>query len=179
MERHLTAGELEAGMDNILRSPSDDGLLSLIVRRPVVDAREVLDAGQLDAALGLIGDRWNAPSGPRVPRLDTQITVMNTRVIALLAQEPDRWKLAGDQLFVDLDLSEDNLPAGTRLAIGSAIIEVSVMPHTGCKKFAARFGMDAMHFVNSHEGKRLRLRGLHARVALPGVVRRGDAVRKL
>jgi MOSC domain-containing protein YiiM len=179
MERHVTADELEAGMDNLLRSPSDDGMLSLIVRRPVVDAREELEIGQLDAQHGLVGDRWNERSGSRVPRVDRQITVMNARVIALLAQHPDRWKLAGDQLFVDLDLSEDNLPVGTRIAIGSAIIEVSAMPHTACKKFAARFGVDAFNFVNSHEGKRLRLRGLNASVTQAGFVRCGDAVRKL
>jgi MOSC domain-containing protein YiiM len=104
---------------------------------------------------------------------------MNSRVIALLAGDKERWPLAGDQLYVDLDLSVDNLPPGTRLNFGSAVVEVSDRPHTGCKKFAARFGLDALQFVNSPQGKQLRLRGLHARVVQPGVIRVGDIVEVL
>ena len=97
----------------------------------------------------------------------------------LLAQRPERWSLAGDQLFVDLDLSPENLPPGTRLAMGSAAIEVTKQPHTGCAKFVERFGLDAVKFVNSDEGKQLHLRGINARVALPGVIRVGDIVSKV
>lgn len=108
-----------------------------------------------------------------------QLNIMNARAIVLVAQSPDRWALAGDQLYIDLDLSADNLPPGTRVTLGSAVIEVTEQPHTGCGKFAARFGTDAVKFVNSPEGKKLRLRGLNAKVVVPGVVRVGDVATKL
>jgi MOSC domain-containing protein YiiM len=180
---HLSLTELEAGLDEIRRSPKDAGALRLIVRRPQVNTREVLQEGQLDLVQGLVGDTWAARVGFRShtggAARDTQINVMNARAIGLVAQSADRWALAGDQLFIDLDLSADNLPPGTRLALGSAIIEVTEEPHTGCGKFAARFGVDAVKFVNSTEGKRLRLRGLNARVVQPGLVRVGDLAQKL
>jgi MOSC domain-containing protein YiiM len=108
-----------------------------------------------------------------------QLNIMNARVIELLAQDKDRWALAGDQLFVDLDLSESNLPIGTRLSIGAAVIEVTPPPHTGCQKFSARFGPDAMMFVNSPEGKQLHLRGINAKIIKSGFIRVGDAVQKI
>jgi MOSC domain-containing protein YiiM len=107
-----------------------------------------------------------------------QLNVMNARAVALVAHDRERWALAGDQLYVDLDLSTDNLPPGTRLALGTAVIEVTAQPHTGCKKFVARFGAEAVKFVNSPLGKQLRLRGMNARVVRPGVIRAGDVVRK-
>ncbi|MCX6048050.1 MAG: MOSC domain-containing protein, partial [Chloroflexi bacterium] len=110
---------------------------------------------------------------------DMQLNIMNSRVIALVAQDKDRWALAGDQLFIDLDLSEDNLPPGTQLALGSAVIEVTNQPHTGCAKFVARFGLDAMKFVNSAEQKQLHLRGINAKVVQPGTIRVGDRAKKL
>lgn len=181
--RHLTTGELEAGLGEILRSPKGEGVLELIVRRPGVGEREVLDEGELDAAAGLVGDNWKHRGSSRTPdgspHPDMQLNVMNSRVLALVAQGRERWKLAGDQLILDMDLSEENLPAGSRLALGSAVIEVTEQPHTGCKKFVERFGLDALKFVNSPEGRRLRLRGLNARVVRPGVVRVGDAARKV
>lgn len=151
------------------------------MRRPQTDEREVLDEGELDLARGLVGDNW----GPRgsangaPASLDRQLALMNARVIALLAQTKERWPLAGDQLFVDLDLSAANVPPGTRLEIGSAVIEVTAPPHTGCKKFTERFGADAVAFVNGPRWKPLQLRGVHARVVKPGFIRVGDAVRKL
>jgi hypothetical protein len=176
--RHLSTLELEAGLDEIRRSPKDDGVLDLIVRRPDLGEREVLQEAELDPAEGLVGDSWRRRSSNRSPdgraHPDMQLNVMNSRVIALLAQAKDRWPLAGDQLFVDLDLTADNLPAGTRLAIGSAVIEVTAQPHTGCQKFVERFGLDAMHFVNSTLGKQLHLRGINARVVQAGVIRAGD-----
>jgi MOSC domain-containing protein len=182
-EKHLTMQELEAGLDEIRRAPSDRGVLRLIVRRPKVNAREVLDEAQLDPAHGLVGDTWETRASARsrsgVAHRDMQINIMNARAIALVAQSPDRWALAGDQLYIDLDISADNLPPGTRFALGSAVIEVTEPPHTGCGKFAARFGADAVKFVNSPEGKRLRLRGLNARVVQPGVIRVGDIATKL
>jgi MOSC domain-containing protein YiiM len=176
-ETHLTMQELEAGLDEIRRAPKDRGVLRLIVRRPQVSEREVLEEGRLDPAQGLVGDRWGTRKGSAHP--DTQLNIMSARAIALVADSPDRWALAGDQLFIDLDLSADNLPPGARLGVGSAVIEVTDPPHTGCGKFAARFGTDAVKFVNSPEGKLLRLRGLNAKVLQPGVIRVGDSARKL
>lgn len=179
---HVRLQELETGLDEIRRAPRDRGTLRLIVRRPRVDAREVLEEGRLDPARGLVGDSWetrgSSRSGTGSAHPDMQLNIMNARAIALVAQSPDRWALAGDQLYIDLDLSADNLPPGTRLTLGSAVIEVTEQPHTGCGKFAARFGVDAVKFVNSPEGKKLRLRGLNAKVAVPGVIRVGDVAKK-
>lgn len=181
---HLTTAQLEAGLDEIMQSPQDAGELQLIVRRPRVGHREVLEEGQLDTVEGLVGDTWRFRGSSRMPdkkspHPDMQINVMNARSIALIAQDPKRWALAGDQLFVDLDLSQHNLPAGTRLSIGEATIEVTAQPHTGCGKFVERFGLDAMKFVNSPRGRELSLRGINARVVESGTVRRGDVVQKI
>ena len=181
--KHLTTAELEAGLDEIRRAPKDDGVLELIVRRPTVDAREVLDVGELDLDVGLVGDNWRArgssatPDGSAHPEM--QLNIMNVRSTMLVAQSKERWPLAGDQLYVDMDLSEANLPPGTRLAIGDAVVEVTPVPHNGCKKFVARFGLDAMKFVNSPVGKELHLRGINAKVVQPGTIRVGDVVRKI
>src|SRR4051794_35491447 len=181
--KHLTAAELEAGLAEIRRSPRDAGLLELIVRRPRVDEREVLAEGELDPSDGLVGDSWKERGSSRTPdgsaHPEMQLNIMNARVIALVAQERERWRLAGDQLYLDLDLSGENLPAGTRLALGEALIEVTAQPHTGCKKFVARFGVEAMKFVNSSVGRELHLRGINARVIRGGAIRVGDAARKI
>jgi hypothetical protein len=183
MMNHLAMDELQAGLERIRQSPRDAGVLKLIVRRPKTGTREILQEGQLDLIDGLVGDNWRTrgsfltADGAAHP--DMQLNVMNSRVIDLVAQQPDRWSLAGDQLFVDLDLSEKNLPAGTQLALGSAIIEVTKQPHTGCAKFVERFGVDAVKFVNSDEGKQLHLRGINARVVLPGAIRVGDTIKKV
>src|SRR5262252_282475 len=180
---HLTAEELQAGLDHIRRSPQDGGLLDLIVRRQAVNEREVLEYGDLDLVAGLVGDTWNrrrsksTPDGS--PNVEMQITVINSRAASLVARDESRWQLAGDQLYLDMDLSAANLPAGTRLALGAAVIEVTAPPHLGCQKFVARFGLEAMKFVNSPVGKELRLRGLHARVVQPGTIRKGDRAHKL
>jgi hypothetical protein len=180
--RHLTTSELEAGIEHILQSPRDHGILELLVRRPRIEAREVLDTAELDPVEGLVGDTWRTRGSSRTSdgsaHPDMQLNIMNVRVIALVAQARERWPLAGDQLYVDMDLGSDNLPPGTRLAIGSALLEVTAQPHTGCHKFLARFGEDALKFVNSPRGKLLHLRGINARVVQAGVLRVGDLVRK-
>ncbi len=183
MARQLTTAELEQGLDNILASPKDNGALELIVRRPDVDGRECLSEGRLDTEQGLVGDNWLArgsghmPDGAADPEM--QLNIMNARVVALVADDPDRRELAGDQLFLDMDLSAENLPPGTQLGIGDAVIEVTEPPHTGCKKFAARFGVDAMVFVNSGAGKKLNFRGINAKVVKSGDIRVGDSARKI
>ena len=180
--KHLTWDELEAGLDTIREAPADDGVLELIVRRPAIGVREVLEVGELDLAQGLVGDTWHlrgssrTADGSRHP--DMQLNIMSSRAVALVAQDRARWPLAGDQLFIDLDLSDRNLPAGTRLALGSAVIEITPQPHTGCDKFVARYGLDAMKFVNSPVGRELHLRGVNARVVRPGTIRVGDIARK-
>jgi hypothetical protein len=181
--KHLTMSELEAGLEAIARSPRDNGVLEMIVRRPQVGEREILEEGQLDLVDGLVGDSWKNRSSRRTsngtPHPDMQLNLMNSRVVALVSHDKSRWHLAGDQLFVDFDLSETNVPAGTKLAIGSAVIEVTAQPHTGCGKFVERFGLDAMKFVNSPEREHLHLRGINARVVRPGVLRVGDTITKL
>jgi hypothetical protein len=181
--KHLTMEELEAGLDTIRAAPKDEGVLLLIVRRPQIEQREVLAEGELNPVEGLVGDSWNLRNSSRTPdgspHPEMQLNIMNARVTALVAQEQERWQLAGDQLYLDMDLSAENLPAGTQLAIGSAIIEVTPPPHTGCKKFVSRFGLDAMKFVNSTVGRELHLRGINARVVQGGVIRVGQAAKKL
>jgi len=180
---HPTADELQAGLELIRQAPRDAGVLDLIVRRPAVGAREVLDEGRMDVEVGLVGDTWKdrgsnrTANGSRHP--DMQVNIMSSRAVALVAGDKSRWPLAGDQLYVDLDLSAANLPPGTRLAIGSAVLEVTAQPHTGCGKFVERFGLESMKFVNSPVGRELQLRGINARVVQPGTIRAGDAVTKL
>jgi hypothetical protein len=181
--QHLDRATLEAGLDEIRRSPKDDGRVELIVCRPAVEQRRVLSEGTLDTVEGLVGDCWrtrgssSTADGSANP--DTQLTLMNARSAALVAIDPERRQLAGDQLFVDLDLSVDNLPPGSRLRVGEATIEITAVPHRGCGKFQARFGTDALKFVNSPVGRRLNLRGVNARIVAGGIVRPGDAVSKI
>ncbi len=173
--KHLTTAEIEAALDGVLDSPKDNGVLELIVRRPCEDAREELETGELDVEQGLVGDNWFGSNRS----VDTQITIMSSRIAALIACDDSRRSLAGDQLYVDLDLSEENIPVGTRLEIGVVVLETTAKPHNGCKKFVGRFGLDAMLFVNSEVGKRHHLRGIYAKVVRSGTIRRGDAVKKL
>jgi hypothetical protein len=181
--KHLTMAELEAGLDTIRQSPKNHGVLKMIVRRPKTDEREVLTEGMLHAAEGLVGDVWKTRGSSKTPdgsaNPEMQLNLMNSRAIALIARSNERWRLAGDQLFIDLDLSVENIPPGTQLALGEAIIEVTSPPHTGCKKFMARFGPDATKFVNSPVGRQLQLRGINAKVVRAGVIRVGDAVKKI
>lgn len=180
--QHLTTEELTAGVDEIRRSPKDEGTLEMLVRRPQTLEREILQEGELDLVLGLVGDNWKARGSKTTPdglaHPEMQLNLMNARAAQLVSQSRDRWHLAGDQLFVDLDLSDANLPPGTRLSIGTAVIEVTPVPHNGCAKFVERFGADAMKFVNSPVGKELHLRGINAKVVQAGTVRVGDRIVK-
>jgi MOSC domain-containing protein YiiM len=175
---HLSRERLEAGLGQIRQSPRDGGLVVLIVRRPAVGERDRPAEAVLNPAAGLDGDNWLArgsaatPDGSADP--DRQITVMNARVAELVAGGAERMPLAGDQLYVDLDLSLDNLPAGSMLAVGQALLRVSEAPHLGCAKFVERFGPEPMRFVNSRLGRQLRLRGMNTRIVVPGTVRLGD-----
>jgi len=163
-------------------APAEAGTVDLIVRRPATEEREILDEAELDLTEGLTGDIWAERPSQRTgaPNPDAQVTVMSARAAALVAggDDPDGWAQAGDQLYVDFDLSEANLPPGSRIEIGEAVLEVSAEPHLGCGKFVRRFGVEALKLVNSAEGRALRLRGVNTRVVVPGTVRRGDAVRK-
>ncbi len=180
--KHLPMNLLEAGLETIRQAPKDEGVLEMIVRRPAEDQREVLEEGILNLKQGLVGDDWKSlgdsdmPDGSANP--DKQLTIMNARVIDLLTGDRAFWPLAGDQLYINIDLSEDNLPAGSQLALGSALIEITTPPHTGCKKFAQRFGVDAVKFVNSSLGQQMHLRGVNARIVRPGVIRVGDVARR-
>jgi hypothetical protein len=184
LPRHLTEDELLAGLGHIRAAPADGGVLELIVRRPAVDERELLETGELTLDEGLAGDTWKLRGSSRTdgggPHPDMQLNIINARLSRLVGGDDDRHRaLAGDQLHVDLDLSAANLPAGTRLAIGEAVIEITEQPHTGCAKFSARFGPDALRFVNIGAGRDLRLRGLNAKVVQAGAIRAGDRITKL
>ena len=180
---HPTTEELQAGLAHILDSPTDNGVLEMVLRRPGEGEREVLDEAQLSLEEGVVGDNWNRRPSSRTedgsPHPDMQLNVMNARAVALVARDRERWSLAGDQLYVDFDITEANVPPGTRLAIGSAVIEVTDQPHTGCAKFTQRFGLEAHRFVNSRERAELHLRGINAKVVSPGTICPGDSITKV
>jgi len=175
---HRSYSELEEGLGHVRAAPKDRGVLAMIVRRPQVGAREVLDEAELNPVEGLAGDTWRNRRSTRTsdgsPHPDMQLNIIGARAVDLMARDRSRWPLAGDQLVIDLDLSGANLPPGTRLAIGSAVIEVTAQPHTGCVKFVERFGAEAHQFVNSPIGRELNLRGINARVVQAGTIRVGD-----
>ena len=180
--RHLNLGKLNEGLPEIRQSPNEKGMLKAIAIRPEENQRISPTQCHLSPELGLEGDHWTKgcwlllPDGS--PHPEVQVTIMNARSIALIAQQESRWSLAGDNLYIDLNLSDENLPCGQHLSIGSVVLEVTEMSHTGCSKFAKRFGKDAMKFVNSAEGIRLHLRGIYAKIVQAGTVSIGDQVRK-
>ena len=180
---HRPRAEIERAAAAKFSTPTEDGVVEKIICRPERYDRRILDQGVLEVARGLLGDTWEARGATSTPdgRADPlrQVTLMNSRALASVAGERDRWQLAGDQLIVDLDLSMDSLPAGTRLQIGEAVAEVTEPPHTGCAKFAGRFGADALAWVSGGAGRRQRRRGMHVRVLASGIVRPGDSIRKL
>jgi hypothetical protein len=179
----LSPSDLAAGLDDLALAPPDVGRVELVVCRPADGERDVLAEGRLDPVHGMVGDNWeirgsrHTPDGSAHP--GKQVTLMGARAARLVAGDVGRWPLAGDQLYVDLDLSEANLPAGSRLHVGTAVIEISDQPHTGCAKFARRFGPSAVALVSSPAGRALRVRGVNARVVTAGTVRPGDVVRRL
>ena len=181
--KYLTKEELEAGLDEIQKSPSNNGILEMIVCRPKKNAREVLETGELDVEVGLVGDNWKTRGSwatkDKKAHPEMQINIMNSRAIALIAVEKERWQLAGDQLFVDLNLSDENLPTGSHLQIGDAILEVTEVPHNGCAKFTKRFGKEATKFANSKIGKQLHLRGINAKVIKNGKISVGYTISKI
>lgn len=182
-DKHLTTDEINGSIAEVLASPKDNGVLELIVRRPAINKREMVEIGVLDIESGLIGDNWLTRGSSRTDNglghPEMQLNLMNYRFALLIAGSRDRVRLAGDQLFVDLDLSEENVPPGTRLAIGDAVIEVTTIPHLGCKKFVERFGIDAMKYANSDFGRKHHLRGINAKVIVSGPIKQSDAIRHI
>ena len=177
---HMTIAQLEVGLAEVGRSPTGEGTLELIVRRPVSEEREVLETATLTVEEGLVGDNWNQRPSNRTedggPHPDMQLNLINSRFLALIAGDPERMELAGDQLAVDLSLGSDDLPPWSRIRIGGAVIQVTDQPHTGCAKFTKRFGLDVFHFLKTDGGQAMNLRGINARVVVPGTIRRGDPV---
>jgi hypothetical protein len=180
---YRTAEQLQAGMAGVLDAPKDEGSVRLVVRRPGRGQREILQEGRLDTELGLVGDDWiKRPGMDRdTPNPQAQVTIMNARLAELISADPDpsAWAQCGDQLYIDLDISEANLPVGSRLAVGEAILEVQAEPHTGCAQFREWWGSDALRLVNGPAYRHLRLRGANTRVVRSGLVRPGDTARKL
>jgi len=180
---HLSTDELNTRYGQMNKSPLDNGTVAMITCRPDLQTREILTEATLDPVKGLIGDNWytrgsrHTEDGRAHPEM--QLTLMNRNIIDLVASDEEYWYLAGDQFYVDFDLSHENLPAGTQLKIGEAIIEITAKPHTGCKKFTARFGVDALKFIMNPDNTHLRLRGVNARVIQGGVVHVGDTLHKV
>jgi hypothetical protein len=173
---HVPTTDLEAGFDEVRAAPRDGGTIELISRRPAENERELLEEAEIDPVLGLVGDTWYVDYPEE---RDSQLTIVNSRLSRLVAgEERARWALSGDQLYADFNIGDENLPVGTVLLVGTATIEITAVPHTGCKKYAGRFGPDATRFVNSPEGRALRLRGVNTRILVGGVVRVGDAIVK-
>lgn len=180
---HLALPDLETGLAELGTSPQDNGTVAMIVCRPDFGQRQVLEAAEIDTTQGLVGDNWLTRGSRHTEDSSAnpgqQIAIMNSRVIQAITLDESRWALAGDQLFLDLDLSAENLPPGQRITVGTVVLEISEIPHNGCGKFTERFGSGATHFVNSKEGRELRRRGVNARVIQSGTVRTGDIVKKI
>lgn len=177
---HRSPEQLRAGVEHVRQAPRDSGALELVVVRPAPGERVVLDEAVVDPAVGIQGDSWDQRGSSRTPdggpNPEAQVTVMSSRAVDLVAGSRDRWALAGDQLYADLDVSVENLPTGTRLVIGDAVLEVTAAPHTGCAQFKERFGVEALRLTATPDGRELRLRGINTRVVSGGTIRPGDTV---
>lgn len=180
---HRAMVELNAGLDYIQRSPRDSGKVEMIVVRPAHDERIVLDRCELSPDGGVHGDDWATMCGLKLPdgrsNPEVQVTIMNARLAEVIAPDRAHWPLAGDQIYADLDLSYANLPVGQRLALGTAVLEITAELHKGCAQFMARFGNDALKFISNDAGKHLNLRGIYAKIVQPGTVSVGDVIRKI
>ena len=174
--QHLSTDQIESQMNQAEQSPQDQGILEYIVLRLPDEQRATPQEAEVSPDGGLQGDRWARPNSPNP---GAQISVMNSRFLRIIAGDDTRMPLAGDNLLVDLDLSEGNLPTGTQLQIGTATFEVTDVPHTGCQKFQRRYGKDALEFVNGETYKAQRLRGLFIRTIQAGKIQTGDSIRKL
>ena len=180
---YIASSEIEARFEWVLEAPADAGRVESLVIRPAVNQREPLQRVMFSPQQGVEGDNWlsscwkKLPSGESDP--DVQVAIMNARMIEVLTNDKSRWPLAGDQLFVDFDLSVGNLAVGDRLQVGAAVLEITAEPHRGCSKFKKRFGQDALTFVNSPQGDVHRLRGVYAKIVSAGEVCVGDSVSKI
>ena len=174
MARHLDFEELERLREALPPAPRDEGTLEVIYRRPRKGEREQLAEGELSLEQGLVGDRWVLDADRELER---QLTLMQRVHAELVADGPERRALCGDNLLVDLELAEDNVPPGTRLAIGDAELEVTEVPHLGCSQFRGHFGEGALKWVNYKPTRALKLRGVNARILRGGTVRVGDPIR--
>ncbi len=183
MARHLDKQELAAGLPEILKSPKDRGPIESITVRPASEQRRTVNSVAISLAGGVEGDHWaqgcwkSTDAGK--PHPDVQICMMNSRCIDLIAGDKDNWAPAGDNLFIDMDLTPENLPPGTRIAMGTAILEITDTAHKGCAKFIERYGRDACVFVNVGDGDRYKLRGIYGRVVQDGVLSVGDLATKV
>lgn len=183
MARHLSKAELAAGLPGVLESPKDNGAIEQIIVRPAANERRPVNSVAISLAGGLEGDHWaqgcwkSNESGE--PHPDVQICMMNSRCIDLIAGDKSNWAPAGDNLFIDMDLTPDNLPPGTHISMGTAVLEITDTPHKGCAKFIERYGRDACVFVNVGDGDRYKLRGIYGRVVQDGVISVGDKVSKM
>ena len=179
---HVNMFQLESGLDHILNAPKNNGIVQMIVCRPKIEIRKILNVAKLDKESGLVGDNWNDRGSSNTPDnssdIEAQLTIMNSRVISLITSSSDQWQLAGDQLYIDMDLSRNNLVPGSQIKIGSAVVEVSKKPHTGCEKFSNRFGLDALKFVSTPLGRQLSLTGINTRIVQSGIIQTGDVVKK-
>ena len=183
MIEHPSLDILEAGLEHIRNSPTDNGLLHMIVVRPEKKQRSTPEHCLLSSKGGAEGDHWakgcwkSLPDGSPDP--DVQITIMNSRCLELISSSPSQWPLAGDNLIADLDLGVHNLKPGQKLSVGTTILEITAVPHTGCDNFKVRFGLDSLKFVSTKAGKELRLRGIYARIIQDGEIRIGDRLKKV
>jgi len=176
--KFVTTDEINSNLSFILSSPKDVGKIESIIVRRRKNERELRKEVFLSPEKGVEGDRWyDLSKGKPDPR--RQLTIINSRLIKLLAQSVERMQLAGDNLIIDLDISDANLPVGQRLTIGKVMVEITDVPHTGCSRFAERYGNDAVEFINAPERSSLRLRGVYAKFLNSGLIHVGDIIKKI